>query len=217
MTAKGEIISEEVNRPGVSRLEKYVAEMAAGSTMTHSINVRHFSFLCSLRSGTNEAQLDKVQDQIDKLYKLVKSQPQISKAHMQSIRSLYGEVVRGLGKDAAPPVVKTAARSRRPSSQFLRPTAVAESTFVAEDKIPLLHLKRKVGTNWQYSSKLTSLYLDILKEIATSGVTFEHKNALLTGVGKGSIAVEIVKGLLAGGAKVVITTVRSFSFNFERY
>ena len=100
-------------------------------------------------------QLDKVQDQIDKLYKLVKSQPQISKSHMQSIRSLYGEVVRGLGKEAPKAPVKTPARSRRPSSQFLRPTAVVDSTFVPEDKIPLLHLKRKVGTAWQYSSKLT--------------------------------------------------------------
>ena len=40
VTAKGDIVAEEVNRPGVSRLEKYVAEMAAGSTMTHTINVR---------------------------------------------------------------------------------------------------------------------------------------------------------------------------------
>lgn len=153
-------------------------------------------------------QLDKVQDQIEKLYKLVKLQPQISKTHMQSIKSLYAEVVRGLGKDVAPKPQKTAARTRRPSSQFLRPSAVPEPTSLAEDKIPLLHLKRKIGNDWSYSSKLTSLYLDILKEIATSGVTFEHKNALMTGVGKGSIGIEIVKGLLAGGARVVITTSR---------
>lgn len=61
----------------------------------------------------------------------------------------------------------------------------------------------------------SSLYLDILKEIATAGVTFEHKNALMTGVGKGSIGVEIVKGLLAGGAKVVVTTVSTFFFIFR--
>jgi fatty acid synthase subunit alpha len=30
----------------------------------------------------------------------------------------------------------------------------------------------------------------------------------MTGVGKGSIGIEIVKGLLAGGARVVITTSR---------
>lgn len=128
---------------------------------------------------------------------------------MQSIKSLYAEVVRGLGKDApAQPPHKPGTRARRPSSQFLRPAAVQEATFLPEDKVPLLHLKRKIGNEWQYSSKLTSLYLDILKEIATSGVTFEHKNALMTGVGKGSIGIEIVKGLLAGGARVVVTTSR---------
>lgn len=42
VTARGDIIAEEVNRPGVSRLEKYVAEMAAGSKMTQSINVSAF-------------------------------------------------------------------------------------------------------------------------------------------------------------------------------
>lgn len=30
----------------------------------------------------------------------------------------------------------------------------------------------------------------------------------MTGVGKGSIGIEIVKGLLAGGARVVVTTSR---------
>ncbi|KAG0657455.1 3-oxoacyl-[acyl-carrier-protein] synthase, partial [Rhodotorula mucilaginosa] len=201
VTVKGEILSEEVNRPGVSRLEKYVAEMAAGSKVTvQSVN------------------LDKVQDQVEKLYKLVKSQPQISKTHMQSIKSLYTEVVRGLGKDAPPPTThKTGTRARRPSSQFLRPAAVQEATYLPEDKVPLLHLKRKIGNEWQYSSKLTSLYLDILKEIATSGVTFEHKNALMTGVGKGSIGVEIVKGLLAGGARVVVTTSRYSRSTVEYY
>ncbi|KPV74523.1 uncharacterized protein RHOBADRAFT_28081 [Rhodotorula graminis WP1] len=201
ISAKGDIIVEEVNREGVSRLEKYVAEMAAGSKVTvQSVN------------------LDKVQEQVEKLYKLVKSQPQISKQHMTSIKSLYAEVVRGLGKDAPPPSAhKIGGRTRRPSSQFLRPAAVPDATFLPEDKLPLLHLKRKIGHEWQYSSKLTSLYLDILKEIATSGVTFEHKNALMTGVGKGSIGIEIVKGLLAGGARVVITTSRYSRSTVEYY
>lgn len=109
----------------------------------------------SLTLSPNRLQLDKVQDQIEKLYKLIKSQPQVSKTHMQSIRSLYGEVVRGLGKDVATTKPKAGTRTRRNSSQFLRPAAVPDATFLSEDKIPLLHLKRKVGTNWQYSSKLT--------------------------------------------------------------
>ena len=41
-------------------------------------------------------------------------------------------------------------------------------------------------------------------EIATPGTSFKDKNALLTRAGKGSI-VEIVKGLLVGGARAVIT------------
>jgi fatty acid synthase subunit alpha len=52
------------------------------------------------------------------------------------------------------------------------------------------------------------LDLDVLTEIATSGVSFAKKAALLTGVGKGSIGVEILKGLLSGGATCVVTTSR---------
>ena len=59
----------------------------------------------------------------------------------------------------------------------------------------------------------TSLWhLDILHEIVTSGTTFKDKNVLLTGVGKGSIGVEIVKGLLSGGAHIYYQSIfQSFS------
>jgi 3-oxoacyl-ACP reductase-like protein len=53
---------------------------------------------------------------------------------------------------------------------------------------------------------VTGVYLDILHKIATSGTTFKDKNTLLTGVGKGFIGVEVVKGLLSGGAHIVIMT-----------
>ena len=53
---------------------------------------------------------------------------------------------------------------------------------------------------------MTGVYPDILHEITTSSTTFKDKNALLTGVGKGSIGIEILKGLLSGGAHVIITT-----------
>jgi fatty acid synthase subunit alpha len=179
--------------------------MAAGSSAQPSVN------------------LDKVHETISNLYRLVKSQPQVSKQHMAAIKSLYGEVVKSMGKRSGAaagtdmPSGRAPTRARRPSNQFLRPVNVPEPTAVPEDKMPLLHLKRKVGNDWAYSTKLTSLYLDILKEIATSGTTFEHKNALLTGVGKASIGVEIVKGLLSGGAKVVITTSRYSRETVEYY
>ncbi|KAA1129514.1 3-oxoacyl-[acyl-carrier-protein] synthase [Puccinia graminis f. sp. tritici] len=197
VTLKCEIVYEEVNRVGVSRLERYVAEMAAGSKITAEMN------------------LDKVQESIQNPYKLVKSQPTIAKSQMAAIRSLYGEVVKGL----SPHERNRAAngpRSRRPSSQFLRPVQV-EPTALSGDKTPLLHLKRKVGSNWVYSSKVTTLYLDVLTEIASARTTFEHKNALLTRVGKASIGVEILKGLLSGGAHVIVTTSRYSPRTVEYY
>ena len=62
-----------------------------------------------------------------------------------------------------------------------------------------------MGASREYGRNLTGVYLNILHEIATSGTTFKDKNALLTGVSKGSIGVEIIKGLLSEGAHIVIT------------
>ena len=61
------------------------------------------------------------------------------------------------------------------------------------------------------------MYFDVLHEIATSGTTFKDKNALITGVGKGSIGVEILKGLLSGSAHVVVTTSRYSRATVEYY
>ena len=138
------------------------------------------------------------------LWNIVKSQPEISQEQKNRIKALYDGVVRSLRKSPTTEARRVTPRTRRSSSQFLRPQVVP--TTLADDKIPLLHLKCKFAGAWEYSSNLTSVYLDVLNEIATSGTTFKDKNALLTGVGKGSIGVEIVKGLLSGGAHVIITT-----------
>ena len=137
VTAKGDIVYSEINREDVRKLEHYVKEMDAGGKIS-----------------TQNVNLDKVQSDVEKLYELVKSQPQISETHKTSIKSLYDEVLRSLGRPAsiqAPPP-----RTRRSSSQFLRPE-VSENATVHDDKLPFLHLKRKVGTNWQYSTKLTEI------------------------------------------------------------
>ncbi|KAG9047855.1 3-oxoacyl-[acyl-carrier-protein] synthase [Tulasnella sp. UAMH 9824] len=200
VTAKGDIVSTEVVRKDVRKLEAYVEEMAKGDAVP-TVNIQ------------------KVQDDVLRLWNVVKSQPEITEDQKNRIKGLYDSVVRSLHK--APSDVRTppripAPRSRRSSSQFLRPQ-VTNIASVTPDRIPLLHLKRKVGTNWEYSSNLTGVYLDILNEIATSGTTFEGKNALLTGCGKGSIGVEILKGLLSGGAHVVVTTSRYSRQTVEYY
>ncbi|CAH7670332.1 hypothetical protein BY996DRAFT_4549363, partial [Phakopsora pachyrhizi] len=58
-----------------------------------------------------------------------------------------------------------------------------EPTAFSSDKTHLLLLKRRFGSSWVYSSKLTTFYLDVLTEIRSTSTTFEHKNALATGVG----------------------------------
>ncbi len=199
VTERGDIVYSEVVRENVRKLEAYVEEMASGDTIPGTFNMQ------------------KVQDDVLKLWNVVKSQPEISQDQKNKIKALYDGVVRSLKKT---PEVRQrttpTTRHRRSSSQFLRPQ-VASLASVPSDKIPLLHLKRKVGTSWEYSSNLTGVYLDVLSEIATSGTTFKDKNALLTGVGKGSIGCEILKGLLSGGAHAVVTTSRYSRATVEYY
>ena len=196
VTAKGDIVYKEVVRENVRKLEAYVEEMASGDTISTPSNIQ------------------KVQDDVLKLWNVVKSQPEISEDQKNRIKALYEGVVRSLRSKEQPH--HPTPRTRRSSSSFLRPQ-VSGTAAVTPDKVPLLHLKRKVGTTWEYSSNLTGVYLDILHEIATSWTTFQGKNALLTGVGKGSIGVEILKGLLSGGAQVVITTSRYSRATVEYY
>ena len=190
---------KEVVRENVRKLEAYVEQMASGD-LVPNVNMQ------------------KIQDDVLKLWNVVKTQPGISDEQKNKIKALYDGVVRSLRKPSDPKItdIRRAPRSRRSSSQFLRPQ-IQTLASVSSDKVPLLHLKRRVGTTWEYSSNLTGVYLDVLSEIATAGTTFKDKNALLTGVGKGSIGVETLKGLLSGGTHVVITTSRYGRATVEYY
>ncbi|PWY99602.1 hypothetical protein BCV70DRAFT_109981 [Testicularia cyperi] len=198
--ARGNVVYNEVKRVGVRKLEAYVKEMAAGSRL--------------LGAGS-QVNLDKAQENVAKLWTLIRNEPTVSKLSKATIKSLYAEVVRSLGpaRQARAPI-RQAPRNRRLSSNTQRPQ-VADAP-VPEDRTPFLHVKRKVAGQWQLSRKLTSVYLDILGEMASQGVSFKGRNALLTGVGKASIGVEVVKGLLSGGARVVITT-SSYSRSVVEY
>jgi fatty acid synthase subunit alpha len=104
---------------------------------------------------------------VDKLWELVNSQPSITPAQKAAIKSMYGEVVKSLGHTAednsSAVELESAAvtrirgpKQRRSSSQFLRPN-VEDRTEVEEAHLPFLHLKRKTGTDWGYSQKLTNI------------------------------------------------------------
>lgn len=59
---------------------------------------------------------------------------------------------------------------------------------------------------WSYNENKSKIYFDTLKQMAADGVSYAGRTALMTGCGKGSIGCEILKGLLSGGAQVVVTT-----------
>ncbi|ETM01359.1 holo-[acyl-carrier-protein] synthase [Phytophthora nicotianae] len=61
-----------------------------------------------------------------------------------------------------------------------------------------------------YDVESTCVLLSCMREMASTGISFAGKVALLTGCGKNSIGVEIVKALLEGGATVFVAT-SSFS------
>ena len=190
-TPKGDIVYLEVVCENVHKLKAYVKEMASGNTISDDTNIQ------------------KVQDDVLKLWTIVKLQPGISQEQKNHIKGLYEGVVQSLRKHVEPAHPCVGPRIRHSSSQFLCPQ-MSSVTSVLAGKIPLLHLKRWVGAAWE-------VYLNVLHEIATSGTTFKDKNALLTGIGKGSIGVEILKGLLSGGTHVIITTSRYNHATVEYY
>ncbi|KAK8069369.1 fatty acid synthase alpha subunit FasA [Apiospora phragmitis] len=59
---------------------------------------------------------------------------------------------------------------------------------------------------WQRNEALTKAFLGSVKQSVSEGMSFQNKTVLVTGAGKGSIAAELVKLLLSGGAKVLVTT-----------
>jgi fatty acid synthase subunit alpha len=81
-------------------------------------------------------------------------------------------------------------------------------------KLPYVHIRSasddRDPMHRTFDEELSKTYLGCMREIATDGITFEGKCALVTGCGKGSIGIELVKALLEGGASVVVST-SSFS------
>ncbi|KAJ1845298.1 fatty acid synthase alpha subunit Lsd1, partial [Coemansia sp. RSA 486] len=110
----------------------------------------------------------------------------------------YSEVPR----DAEPNYTAFVERIRRQSQ------AAAESE---DEPLPLLYIcervidKRSASKVWKYSNRLSQTYYDSMHSAATTGLSFVGKTALVTGCGRNSIGLEIVRGLLSGGARVIAT------------
>ena len=193
--ARGNLNYEEVPRPSCRKLEHYVQQMAEGGKISEYGN------------------RTKVQSDLSRIYKLIKQQHKLSKTSQLEIKSLYGEVLRSLQMNESQILKengKPAALAKKPS---LKPNGQSKGKV---ETIPFLHLRKKTMNGWDYSKKLTGLYLDCLEQAARSGVTFHGKYALMTGAGAGSIGAEVLQGLISGGANVIVTTSR-FSREVTEY
>ncbi|KAL1634246.1 hypothetical protein SLS58_010751 [Diplodia intermedia] len=84
-------------------------------------------------------------------------------------------------------------------------------------RVPYVHLCKKEGGAWAYDSTTTTKLLDALAQGSTTGLSFAGKTALVTGAGPGSIGAEVVRGLISGGARVIVTTSRAASAVAEFY
>ncbi|KAF4125252.1 hypothetical protein GMORB2_4092 [Geosmithia morbida] len=188
--ARGNLNYEEVPRSSCRKLEHYVQQMAEGGKISEYGN------------------RTKVQNDLQRIYKLIKQQHKMSKTSQLEIKSLYGDVLRSLSMNESQIIPKDNAKGRKVKS-------AAHSKGKVET-IPFLHLKKKTLHGWDYSKKLTGAYLNCLEDAAKSGVTYSGKHVLMTGAGAGSIGAEVLQGLVSGGAKVVVTTSR-FSREVTEY
>nr|UWK20275.1 fatty acid synthase alpha subunit [Trichoderma balearicum] len=190
--ARGNLNYEEVPRTSCRKLEHYVQQMAEGGKISEYGN------------------RTKVQNDLQRIYKLIKQQHKMSKTSQLEIKSLYGDVLRSLAMNESQIIPKENGKGRKSG---LKGTSLNKGRV---ETIPFLHLKRKTLHGWDYSKKLTAVYLNCLEEAAKDGVTFQDKYVLMTGAGAGSIGAEVLQGLISGGAKVVVTTSR-FSREVTEY
>ena len=199
---RGNLEYEEVPRASARKLEHYVREMAEGGKISEYGN------------------RTKVQNDLSRIYKLIKQQHKLSKSSQLQIRTLYEGVIRSLSmnegqiipQEDTKPINGYAKKPGKISSKVTNGHAKQGKV----ETVPFLHLKRKEEHGWEYSKKLTGIYLEGLEQAAKSGVTFQGKNALMTGAGAGSIGADVLQGLISGGAKVIVTTSR-FSKEVTEY
>lgn len=202
----GNIKYTEAPREKVRKFSQYVQEMALGGSLTKETQPT-------------------IEDDLTRVYKAINAQAathDISDSTKIQFEKLYGELMQfltnskeidstqstkiagvdndndALDKDSTKEIASLSNKSEI--------TKTVSST-IPRETIPFLHIKKKSSDgSWKYDRKSSTAFLDGLEKAAVNGTTFKDKYVLMTGAGKGSIAGEILQGLLQGGAKIVATT-----------
>lgn len=142
---RGNMKYEEIPRPAVRKLELYVKEMAAGGKISEY--------------GTRT----RVQTDLHKIYKLIKQQNNVARGTQLQIKTLYASVIRSMAMNES--AILEGKKGKK--------VGIKSNGAIVSDKdegkaecIPFLHLKRKSEHGWEFSKKLTGLYLDCLEQSA---------------------------------------------------
>ncbi|KAI0132603.1 fatty acid synthase subunit alpha [Xylariales sp. AK1849] len=198
---QGNVKYEEVPRQSCRKLEHYVKQMAEGGKITEYGN------------------RTKVNNDLARLVKLIKSQHTMAKTAQHELKSISNNVRQSLAMNENQILPK---ENGKPVNGLVKKSGLKSSAGQQTNKgkteaMPFLHLKSYDElTGWDYDKKLSKVYLDCLEEAAKSGVSYEGKYVLMTGAGAGSIGAEVLQGLVSGGAKVLVTTSR-FSREVTEY
>ena len=210
---RGNVQYAEVPKEGCRKFEQYVHEMAQGGAMTkdrsyHSIQedlVRVYKAISKQASGQSKLEFEKM---YKRLIDFVDSNTEIEV--LKSAQDVLGSGVEEGGDEGEGEEAELSSADDTSEIASLKEYSEIKrhvSATIPPETIPFLHLRRKNKYGeWSYDRAGTEKYLDELENAAVNGVSFAGKCALVVGAGKGSIGVQVLQGLLSGGAKVVATT-----------
>lgn len=213
--AKGNIVYEEVPQESCRKLEQYVQQMAHGGEKTrdpayHTIREDLARVYQAISKQASQQSSVKFEELYKKLVEFVDENPEIEVTKSANAVLNNDEDVDiddGTSETSEIASLKDYALISRHVSETIPP-----------ETIPFLHIrsKDKLG-HWEYDRARTATFLDGLENAAVNGITFKDKYALVTGAGHGSIGAQILQGLLAGGAHVIVTTSRYSKETAEFY
>ncbi|KAG1701488.1 hypothetical protein DVH05_010789 [Phytophthora capsici] len=202
----GKLEYAEVVREGVVNAIDYVEDVARGLEYNGLVNSKKFgNLMVKKNTGTDPNPTDNDSTTSEDMDSNgIDSSDEESAVHRttESARlETIDDVLRAQQKPESTPVVHSSLLHSR-MNETLKTTA-----------LPHVHVRKPSGvdpTIRLYDVESTCVLLSCMREMASTGISFAGKVALLTGCGKNSIGAEIVKALLEGGATVFVTT-SSFS------
>lgn len=207
---KGNITYDEIPRDACRKFEEYVYEMSQGGELTKDNQPTIQEDLANVYKALSKQASQQNQLKIEELYKqLIEFVDQSKEIEVTKPTNAILEQSVSIPSSGSTDEIA----SLKDVSLIESPVSAA----VPAQTIPFLHIKKKTKMgSWVYDKVRSAQFLDGLQDGAVNGISYTGKYALITGAGAGSIGAEVLKGLISGGAKVIVTTSR-FSKKVTEY